>query len=90
MLLQYDVNKNTLNLRKHHIPLSSGLAAINDPDSIISFDDKNSINEDRYVAIGRSGNQVLFVSFTMRDEVERIISVRKAEAEEEKEYWGQY
>ena len=85
--IEYDERKNLINIRKHGISLDDGLAAINDPDSIISFDTYHSTNEPRYVAIGRSGNQVLFVVFTMRDEEERIISVRKAEREEEKWYW---
>ena len=89
MPLQYDERKNLINIRKHGISLEDGLAAINDPDGIVMFDDKNSETEERFIAIGRSGNQVLFVSFTMRNEVERIISVRKAEAEEEREYWSQ-
>ena len=89
MTLQYDERKNLINIRKHGISLDDGLAAINDPDSIISFDTYHSTNEPRYVAIGRSRNQVLFVVFTMRDEVERIISCRIANPDEEREYWGQ-
>ena len=64
-----------------------GLAAINDPDEIVMFDENNSVDEDRYVAIGRSGSQILFVSFTMRDSAERIISVREATKSEKAEYW---
>ena len=89
MLLQYDERKNIINLRKHGIPLEDGLVAINDPDAIVLFDEKYSDLEERYVAIGRCGSAILFVSFTMRDEVERIISIRKAEREEEELYWGQ-
>jgi len=87
MLLQYDERKNVINLRKHGIPLEDGLAAINDPDAIVLFDEKYSDLEERFVAIGRCGSVILFVSFTMRDEVERIIIVRKAEREEEERYW---
>ncbi len=89
MTLQYDERKNVINLRKHGIPLEDGLAAINDPDAIVLFDEKYSDLEERYVAIGRSGSAILFVSFTIRDEVERVISVRMAEREEEEIYWGQ-
>ena len=88
MRIEYDERKNLINLHKHNLPLESGFAAINDPDSIILFDDKHSTNEPHYAAIGRSRNQVLFVVFTMRDEVERIISVRKADPDEEAQYWG--
>ena len=90
MTLQYDERKNVINLRKHGIPLEDGLVAINDPDAIVLFDEKCSDLEERFVAIGRCGSVILFVSFTMRDEVEKIISVRKAEREEEERYWGQY
>ena len=76
-------------ISKHGIPLEDGLVAINDPDAIVSFNSIHSTIEDRFTAIGRCGSAILFVSFTMRDEVERIISVRKAEREEEELYWGQ-
>lgn len=90
MTLQYDPSKNTRNLRKHGIPLDAGLDAINDPDVIVLPDEKHSEIEERFVAIGRCGNQILFVSFMMRDGAERLISVRKAEPNEEAEYWKQY
>lgn len=60
MLLQYDERKNVINLRKHGIPLEDGLAAINDPDAIVLFDEKYSDLEERYVAIGRCGSVILF------------------------------
>ena len=87
MHLQYDERKNLINIRKHGISLDDGFAAINDPDGIVMFDENNSVDEDRYVAIGRSGSRILYVSFTMRNGVERVISCRKAEREEEKRYW---
>lgn len=87
MQIEFDERKNLINLRKHNIPLSAGLGAINDPDGIVMFDENNSVDEDRYVAIGRSGSQILFVSFTMRDSAERIISVREATKSEKAEYW---
>ena len=87
MPLQYDERKNVINLRKHGIPLEDGLFAINDPDAIVSFDSIHSTIEDRFTAIGRCGSVILFVSFTMRNEVERVISVREAEPEEEAQYW---
>ena len=86
MTLQYDERKNDINLRKHGIPLDAGLDAINDPNVIVSFDEENSEIEERFIVIGRCGSVILFVSFTMRDEVERIINVRKAEREEEELY----
>ena len=60
MTLQYDERKNVINLRKHGIPLEDGLAAINDPDAIVLFDEKYSDLEERYVAIGRCGSVILF------------------------------
>lgn len=59
-----------------------------DPQAIDLYDENHSEGEDRFVRIGRSGKlKVLLVVYCVRDENHiRIISARKATAEERKAY----
>lgn len=50
-----------------------------DPRAVPFEDLKHSENETRYVMIGMSSIGLLFVSFTYRDAVVRLISARRAE-----------
>ena len=52
------------------------------------YDFEHSIDEDRYIAIGKVG-ELLFVVFTERKEKIRIISARIASEEEQKIYYDQ-
>ena len=52
------------------------------------FDFEHSLNEDRYIAIGRVGD-VLFVVFTERKETIRLVSARLATNAEKELYYDQ-
>ena len=52
------------------------------------FDFEHSVDEDRYIAIGRVGD-VLFVVFTERKEAIRLISARLATDAERELYYDQ-
>lgn len=52
------------------------------------FDLEHSIDEDRYIAIGKVG-EVLFVVFTERKDTIRLISARLATNAERKLYYNQ-
>ena len=89
MILEYDPSKNCKNIKKHNITLDEAFTSIHDPDAIWLYDGKHSLDEDRYISIGISSQgRVLFTVFTMRGEVYRIISSRRAERIEEDLYFG--
>ena len=52
------------------------------------FEFEHSVDEDRYIAIGKVGD-VLFVVFTERKETIRLISARLATSAEKELYYDQ-
>lgn len=52
------------------------------------YDFEHSIEEDRYIAIGKVGD-ILFVVFTERKEAIRLISARLATSAERRLYYDQ-
>ncbi len=59
-----------------------------DPYYIEMFDFEHSVDEDRYIAIGKVGD-VLFVVFTERKDTIRLISARLATNTERSLYYDQ-
>jgi uncharacterized DUF497 family protein len=53
---------------------------------VIEFDDLDATGELRFNAIGLVDGRMLFVTYTMRGEVARIISARGAEPHEKRKY----
>ena len=86
-VVQWDEQKNRLNLHKHHIDFEDAALVFADPERVEIYDDLHSSDEDRYIAIGRVYD-VLFVVYTERGEKIRLISARKATEREKKLYYG--
>ena len=53
------------------------------------MDDRENYGEDRFTIIGVARGRLLFVAYTMRGEIIRIISARGAEPHEQREYHEQ-
>ena len=83
---EWDEEKAAINLRKHKVSFEDAVYVFQDENRIEFFDAEHSNDEDRYVAIGMVGN-VLFVVFTERKDVVRIISARKANSLERSYYY---
>jgi uncharacterized DUF497 family protein len=92
MTFEWDEDKNRLNIKKHGISFQEAVSVFADDDKIEYYDKTHSsIAEERYIVIGRMKEMlVLFVSYTERLDVIRIISARKAKKQEEKEYYDSY
>lgn len=88
MRFEWDENKNTINKARHKISFETAVYVFDDPYYIEMFDFEHSVNEDRYIAIGKVGD-VLFVVFTERKETIRIISARLATSAEKELYYDQ-
>jgi uncharacterized DUF497 family protein len=65
-------------------PAASGVFL--DPDRLEDADTLEEYGEDRYVTIGFASQVLLAVVFTLREKRIRLISARKANRHEEKEY----
>ena len=78
MTIEYDSHKNQKNIRKHGISFITASSAFDDPNALVTYDDYHSSIEDRYNLIGAVGSHILFIVYTMRNDVVRIISARPA------------
>ena len=86
-MYEWDEEKNQANQRKHGISFEVAARVFEDEDCIIAYDFAHSTEEDRYIAIG-CVNQVLFVVFTERKEITRLISARMANERERRLYYA--
>jgi len=83
-----DEDKNTINKEKHKISFETAAYTFDDPYYIEMFDFEHSVDEDRYIAIGKVGD-ILFVVFTERKDIIRFISARLATNVERGLYYDQ-
>ncbi len=86
MAVEFDPEKNEINLRKHGVPLSEGDGVLNDP-LALTMEDERSQGEQRFVTLGINAfGSLMVVVWTPRSEDIRIISVRRAEPKERRIY----
>lgn len=82
-----DSNKRCTNKIKHSIDLVKASTAFADPAGISKFDDVHSSDEDRYKLLAKDASEsLLCIIYTLRHNVIRIISARKATIFEGKLY----
>lgn len=88
MKFEWDENKNQLNIRKHGINFRDAAYVFSDPFALNIPDDEHSNNEERWLLLGQNlNNKLLLVVHTFRcSNVIRIISARKATANEKETY----
>ena len=84
----WDVKKAASNVAKHGVTFEEASTVFGDPLAVIFDDEGQSQDEIREIIIGHSfQGRLLLVSFTERDKmVVRIISARKANRRERKDY----
>jgi uncharacterized DUF497 family protein len=75
MDFEWDSAKEQANRKKHGIDFRTAAKVFLDP-YVIEFDDLDAAGELRCNAIGLVDGRMLFVTYTMRDEIVRIISAR--------------
>ena len=85
MDFEWDNAKESSNRKKHGIGFRTAAKVFLDP-YVIEFDDSDATGEPRFNAIGLVDGRMLLVTYTMRDDVVRIISARGAEPHEKKRY----
>jgi uncharacterized DUF497 family protein len=89
---EWDDEKEKLNIRKHGISFDEARTVFYDEKAIQFFDPDRSEDEDRFILLGISFKLRALVvchCFRKSETVVRIISARKADREEEREYWRQ-
>jgi uncharacterized protein len=86
---EWDPRKAAANLRKHRVPFSEAETAFSDEHGLLLEDPEHSVAEARFVLLGLSAaGRLLVVSHTYRaaDMVIRLISARRAERHERRQY----
>ena len=86
---EWDEEKALANIKKHRISFELAAQVFLDDSRIEIYDKEHSIDEDRYITIGKAG-KVLFVVYTERTLNIRLISARLADADERRLYYGQF
>ena len=85
MRYQWDRNKAVANLNKHGIDFADAVAVFSDELAITILEDR--FTEERFITIGVDiFGRVLVVVYTLRDDEIRLISARKANRTERKQY----
>lgn len=87
---EWDKQKEKTNIKKHGVSFDEARSIFYDENAIQYFDPDHSKSEDRFILLGISIKlRVLVVCHCFRESetVVRIISARKADQNEENEYW---
>lgn len=85
MKIEFDPRKNALNRQKHGVSLAD--AALLDLEAaFVVPDERRAYGEVRLQAYGLINGRLHVLAFTMRGDVLRAISLRKANAREVKRY----
>ena len=86
MEFEWDENKRQSNLSKHGIDFVRAAAIFQNP-TLEKEDNRYDYGESRLIALGETNGIVLFVVFTVRGSVYRIISARRATKSEQRQYY---
>jgi len=87
MKLEWDSKKASFNLQKHGVSFEDAVLVFGDSGRIEYYDDRENYGEDRWITIGFSYTMLITVAYTVREsETIRIISARKADTYEQKQY----
>ena len=86
MSAEFDPKKDAANLKKHGVSLSDGDGVLNDP-LALTVEDEAAEGERRFVTIGMNVfGSLMVVVHAPRGEGVRVISVRKADPKERRNY----
>ena len=90
MKFEWDREKEKTNIKKHGVTFEQASFVFADRYALNKYDEEHSEDEDRWIILGKSFNEVLLVVHTFRNkdgiEYTRIISARKATKKEKQAY----
>lgn len=84
--IEFDEAKNAANRAKHGIALDFAIHVLDDPDLVTWLDERRDYGELRLLVLGAVAGRIHKVVYTIRGTVLRVISVRKANAREQRQY----
>ena len=86
MEFEFDSTKDQANRFKHGLRLSFGKRVFEDPDHIVLASHRPIAGEDRFKALGMVDGRLHIAVFVWREEKVRLISVRRSNASEQRDY----
>lgn len=86
MEFEFDPTKDEANRFKHGLRLAFGMRVFDDPNHIISSSFRSIDDEDRNKAVGMVEGKLYTAVHVWRGEVIRLISVRRSNASEQRDY----
>ena len=89
LVFEWDERKNRANRKKHGISFEEAQSAFLDENARVMPDSEHSEDEERFVLLGLSVSLKIVVvchCYREKDRVIRIISARKADREEQRQY----
>jgi uncharacterized protein len=90
MEFDWDEEKAARNLKEHGVSFQTATTAFNDRCAIEFLDDREDYGEEPVILIGHDAfGTLLFVVYTLREELHRLISARRATKNEQNEYYLQ-
>ena len=69
----WDLKKEILNIKKHGVDFRTAVLAFRDPNSLIVFDERHSVQEPRFFCFGKVNGLILTVRFVYQAGMVRII-----------------
>jgi uncharacterized protein len=87
----WDEKKNRANKRKHGVPFEEAQTAFYDEDAKVYPDPDHSEDEARFILLGISfplRTLVVCHCYREKESVIRIISARRADRQEQRDYWS--
>lgn len=93
VIFEWDEFKAKINYQKHKVSFELARMFLNDPFYLTEFN-RTVQGEDRYNALAKIGNTIIFVVHCYRknkhgEEIIRLISARKAQTHETRRYYKQ-
>lgn len=86
MNFEWDDAKAASNEAKHGVPFPYSTRVFLDPKLLDGPDLRNDYGEERRIAVGEIEGRLFVVVYTMRGRTHRLISARKANEREQKQY----
>ena len=92
-LFEWDDNKAKANIKKHQVTFEEASSVFFDENARFLHDPEHSADESRFILLGFSQTHKMLVvchCFQQNEQTVRIISARKANRIESKQYWSFY
>ena len=86
---EWDDIKAAENVHNHGVSFAQAARAFRDPFAVEWLDRREAYGEERIILLGMSGDQLLTVVYTEREDRVRIISARRATKYEQDDYYRQ-